>query len=65
MVREGEGVRAECKGAVVVNGADKEGGCVKCSIVSAGSGKEVWYVVAIDAVGCRRERKRDVRVDRE
>ena len=37
---EGEGVRAECKGTVVVvNGADKEGGCVKYSIVSAGSGK--------------------------
>ena len=35
----GKGVRDECEGAVVVNGADEEGGCVKCSIVSAGSGK--------------------------
>ena len=33
-------MRAECKGTVViVNGADEEGGCVKCSVVSAGSGK--------------------------
>ena len=36
---EGEGVRDECKGALVINGADKEGGCVKCSVISAGSGK--------------------------
>ena len=58
-------MRDECKGAVVVDGADKEGGSVKCSIVSAGSGKYVWYVVAVDSVGCERERERDVRVDRE
>ena len=35
----GEGVRGECKGAIVVNGADKEGGSVKCSVASAGSSK--------------------------
>ena len=33
-------MRDECEGAIVANGADEEGGCVKCSIVAiAGSGK--------------------------